>query len=1147
MLNKDNMLKGIAEALLADYDSIYYVNAITNEYTSYSAANNDSVFIENKGSDIYADLAAEAEKNICDEDKHIFTDCLNKDKLEDQIKNGRMKEITYRIMSDGKPVYHALKLIKKPNGNDSHFILGIINVDEEVKRERKAAKAETEREIYSHIATSLAEHYDTLYYVDMHTDRFFEYSSNDVYKKLNVPTSGDDFFEETEKNIMKYVHHDDAAQVIKFFKKENMIKNMNSSNTFQREYRLIMNGDIMHIRCSQMWARDKEHAIVCIEDIGDEIKAQQEYRENQRKSAIYRSIAESLASNYDMIYYVNEKSGNYIEFTSNMIYGEYVTPESGSDFFNDAIKRSDDIIYCKDQEKFKAVLSRDYLNKALDNKKQFSIIYRMLINGKPQFTRLTATWASDMENYIIGVENIDHEIRKEKEQDQAAVHENESARRDTLTGAKNLFAFHELEETLQKRIDSGSDYLPFAFVVCDIISLKIINDTLGRDKGDDYIRSAGRLICNVFKHSPVFRTYGGRFIVFLGNGDFLHKDSLISRLQEQVRLNLSREGGPVLASGLSVYTPSEDEKVSDVIERAEVLMGEDKTFLKSGKVSESKVGKPITAEHKKLLDTLFDAFSIVSEGAYIYICDMRYDFSKWSKTAVDTYGLPSEYMYGAGDIWEESIHPDDRDTYHKGISDIFSANSSSHDMQYRAKKLNGEYDVCTCRGIVLRDIDNKPVYFCGAIRNHSIQEHLDPLTGLRNQYGFFEDLQTAMSRHSPMCVYMVAINKFSEINEVYGYHSGNEILQRFGRYLFENVGNAGNVYRLDGTKFAVISKTRTPEEIREKYEKMRNYFRKGISLDNKFVILDTNAGLLNIDNFDIDYQTIYACLNYAYGESKIKRQGEMVEFFNDINSGNKQRLEKLHAIRASIMQNYKGFYLMYQPVVDAAKEKLIGAEALLRWRSEEYGIVPPDHFIPILEKDPLFCELGQWILRTAINGAKIIMEEHPDFVINVNLSYTQLEKPDFVDMVLRTLKEEGFSPDHLCLEITERCRLLDMYLLKNVITNLRGKGIQIALDDFGTGFSSISTVKNLPFDTIKIDRSFVKMIEKDEKERELIRSCVSVASTFGAKVCVEGIETPGMRDILQNYNIQSFQGYYYAMPLELRDFIQWSPDKRRFK
>jgi sensor c-di-GMP phosphodiesterase-like protein len=121
-------------------------------------------------------------------------------------------------------------------------------------------------------------------------------------------------------------------------------------------------------------------------------------------------------------------------------------------------------------------------------------------------------------------------------------------------------------------------------------------------------------------------------------------------------------------------------------------------------------------------------------------------------------------------------------------------------------------------------------------------------------------------------------------------------------------------------------------------------------------------------------------------------QGDMVEFYNNLSDENKHRIEKLHAIRASIMQQYHGFYLVYQPVVDARSERLIGAEALLRWRSEKYGMVPPDHFIPILEKDPFFCDLGEWILRTAVMDAQKILPEFPDFVINVNIAYTQLEK-----------------------------------------------------------------------------------------------------------------------------------------------------------
>ena len=179
------------------------------------------------------------------------------------------------------------------------------------------------------------------------------------------------------------------------------------------------------------------------------------------------------------------------------------------------------------------------------------------------------------------------------------------------------------------------------------------------------------------------------------------------------------------------------------------------------------------------------------------------------------------------------------------------------------------------------------------------------------------------------------------------------------------------------------------------------------------------------------------------------------------------------------------------------------------------------------------------IIRESVLAAKQILRRDPGFIVNVNLSYTQLEKPDFVDMVLRILNELQYPPEHLCFEVTERCRLLDMTLLKNVLSDIKSRGILVALDDFGTGFSSVGILKEIPFDIIKIDRSFVQRIEANDVERKLVRNIAELARIFEAKVCVEGIETAGMRDILKQYHVGSFQGYYYAKPLLIEDFLDW--------
>ncbi len=440
---------------------------------------------------------------------------------------------------------------------------------------------------------------------------------------------------------------------------------------------------------------------------------------------------------------------------------------------------------------------------------------------------------------------------------------------------------------------------------------------------------------------------------------------------------------------------------------------------------------------------------------------------------------------------------------------------------------------------MLRDQNVNPEYLIGTIKDHGVQSDIDSLTGLRNQYGFFEDLQSGLIAGIPMRVGMIGIAKFSEINEIYGYDFGNLVLQKFGQFLYRFIGRDETVYRFDGTKFVVLSKTHSQEYLEQKYSDLRAKYREGVDIDGRHIMLEFNAGMINVHDFNIDTQTVMACLNLAYAESKTCRHGDSVEFIRDLNIENKQRLEQLHAIRASITKGYKGFFLMYQPVVDVRTEKVIGAEALLRWKNEEYGIVPPDRFIPLLEQDPLFPELGKWILTIAVRSAKRIIEVLPDFTINVNLSYSQLEKPEFVDMVTEILEQEGYPAKNLCLEITERCRLLDIDLLKNIVVRLKGYGIKIAIDDFGTGFSSISIVKDLPFNIIKIDRSFVSSIERDEKEQALIGAFVDMARIYGALVCVEGIETSGMRDILREYAVHSFQGYYYAKPLEYNDFLEF--------
>ena len=1006
-------------------------------------------------------------------------------------------------------------------------------------------EVEQEKEIYNQITSALAEQYDTIYYIDIETGTYSEISSTDDYKKLNVPATGNDFFSESRRSIRKYVHLEDQEKAISLHYKDVMLHNLKNRNSFSMAWRLIVNGQVRHIRHTEILARDKKHIIVCIENIDVEVKSEQALQESQKKSITYTQIAERLASYFDMIYYIDCESGHYSELSTKKISGELKIQEEGDDFFKASRNNADRLIYFEDRDRIKLFLDKDNLISQLEARRQLTVDYRLIIDGaRTQYTRMSVTYSTDHTHFIICVENREEEVRREKEHLAALSMANEIARRDELTHTKNKTAYQEAEKELQKQIEEGNAC--FGIVICDINGLKVINDTEGHKAGDEYIKACCKMICRIFQHSPVYRIGGDEFVVILRGQDYEKRTSLIGAIKRQVEENIRIGEGANVAFGLAEYQSVSDRSVEAVFNRADSKMYEEKARLKEMKLvqeshsfMENSGFRMISEERRIMLDALYKAFDVVSEGTYVYLCDMKYDYSRWCKSAVDAFGLPSEYMYGAGDIWENRIHPEDRAAYHQGIDEIFSGVAAGHDMQYRARRVNGEYDVCTCKGVVIRDYMGEPDYFAGTIRDHGMQGHIDTLTGLRNQYGFFEDLDSFIKRETSVNVILFGISRFSEINEMYGYHFGNRVLQLYARRVLELADNTVHVYRIDGTKFAVISNTFSMDEFRQNYNRLRTVMHEGLKVDDKNILLDLYGGVLSVNNFEIDSQTVYACLNFAKEESKVRRQGELVEFRDAMNEENRHGLEKLHAIRGSIKHGYRGFYLLYQPVVDAQTERLIGAEALLRWKDDKYGVVPPDQFIPILESDPLFPELGEWIIRESVLAAKHMLKQDPDFVININLSYTQLEKPDFVDMVLNVLNELEYPPEHVCFEVTERCRLLDLELLKNVLTSLMSNGILVALDDFGTGFSSVGILKEIPVNIIKIDRGFVRKIEENELDRKLVKNIADLASIFSAKVCVEGIETKGMIDILRSYNVESFQGYYYAKPLQLEQFVEW--------
>ena len=302
----------------------------------------------------------------------------------------------------------------------------------------------------------------------------------------------------------------------------------------------------------------------------------------KKESEIFNHIADLLASSYNMIYYVRITDEKYAEFIPDALSGKLKLHSEGSDFFGFLQKEYLPVIHANDRERVARALSRDAVIEGLRYTKKYITSYRVSNDGVTGYMRAIVMRSADGEYILVCFENIDVEIRKEKDRIKAFNQEKELARRDGLTGIKNKTAYIELVNSVQQNIDSGLDYLTFAIIVCDINGLKEVNDNDGHQAGDEYLCACSDLICGIFKHSPVFRIGGDEFVVFIRGGDYAFKDTLFEKLRKQVLVNIRTPGKPVVASGISTFDPLNDKKVSDVFERADAMMYDNKRELKGG-------------------------------------------------------------------------------------------------------------------------------------------------------------------------------------------------------------------------------------------------------------------------------------------------------------------------------------------------------------------------------------------------------------------------------------------------------------------------------------------------------------------------------------------------------------------------------------
>ena len=541
---------------------------------------------------------------------------------------------------------------------------------------------------------------------------------------------------------------------------------------------------------------------------------------------------------------------------------------------------------------------------------------------------------------------------------------------------------------------------------------------------------------------------------------------------------------------------------------------------------------------KQMLDDVFDAFTMLSNGSFVSLMHVDGGFTRYSAGAVELFGLPGEYIPNGAMDWNDYLHPEDRKRYMDVMMPLLSGGSQTYDLTYRVRTVKGEYVNFRAVGAVLRGSDGKPSLIGGAMINQGLTENTDPVTVLPNKNAYQENLTRLLEEGEHVVSLMIGIDRFSQINELHGYTYGNRTLQEVAWRIQEVVKDRGTIYRAEGASFVILSNTLTRDETAAIYDHIRYQLQRGIQVNGIKNILTAGGGMISSVGTDVSASTVYACMNYAYEESHRRKHGDLVDFNGSVNYDGTGTLELINTIRECVADGCRGFSLEYLPVIDAKTEGVNGAEAIICWQDEHYGKVEPEAFMPILERDFIFEELGDFILEQGLHDGMRLLEHDPGFLLCLNVHRIQLESSYFIDTLLHYLRVTGFPPQHLSLKFSDGCRFIGMERLTAVIHALHERGILAIIEDFGSGSDSIGFLRSMPVDAVGINSLLSRDVETDTRARSTLDYLTRMAAEYVGHINVKGICTQQMRDIVRTFSVTTLQGSYFSDPLSLKAFVE---------
>ena len=540
--------------------------------------------------------------------------------------------------------------------------------------------------------------------------------------------------------------------------------------------------------------------------------------------------------------------------------------------------------------------------------------------------------------------------------------------------------------------------------------------------------------------------------------------------------------------------------------------------------------------------------AVEQSPASVIICNVSGNITYVNQKFCDVTGYPREEVTGKNPRFLRSEHTPD-DLYRELWQALTSGKEWRGEMKNRKK--NGELFWEYSSFSPLKNSEGATTHYLAIKEDITIrkdyeerlikQANFDSLTGLPNRLLAMDRLSQAIGRahHSGkrVAVMFVDLDHFKKVNDTLGHVIGDKLLKQAGARLMAGVREVDTVARLGGDEFMIIlADINVPADAEAVAEKVLAVCGSTFSIDQHELQLSASVGIAIYPDDDTDPHLLVRNADLAMYRSKDEGRGAFHFFTAAMDARAHENMVIESELRRALERNE--FSVHYQPLVEIASNRIVGAEALIRWRSSKFGDISPAKFIPIAENCGLIVPIGEWVLcKACCDATQWQKESTVPLVVAVNVSTRQIERSGFLGVVKDALHTTGLAPHCLKLEITEGVLLRESAEIRKTIEDVCALGVRLSIDDFGTGYSSLSYLRRFPFDTLKVDRSFVQDLPHSPEAVNLVQAIVAMAHGLRMTVIGEGVETPAQKEFLQAIGCEISQGWLTGKPMPAAEFL----------